>query len=261
MSEIIYDTIGANYNNTRTADPFLVSRLLHFLQPAKDNLYLDIGCGTGNYTIALAEKGFNFSGIDPSEKMLKEAALKNQAITWMQGTAEQIPIKDKMFNGAIATLTVHHWKDLQRSCIELYRVLQNNSRLVLFTSGPEQMKAYWLNHYFPKMLAASANKMPSPASVRTAALNAGFEMMNMEKYFVQDELQDLFLYSGKNKPAIYFNENIRAGISSFALLAYREEVEKGLLSLKADLESGAFTAIQKQYENDLGDYLFIGFKK
>ena len=38
--EIIYDTIGLQYNNTRRADKFLVNRFRHFLHPIKGENYL-----------------------------------------------------------------------------------------------------------------------------------------------------------------------------------------------------------------------------
>jgi len=70
--EVKYDKIGIDYNLTRKPDKFLTRKLLSHLNPKNDGLYLDIGCGTGNYTIELRKNGFQFIGIDPSEKMLVE---------------------------------------------------------------------------------------------------------------------------------------------------------------------------------------------
>lgn len=67
-----YDDIGISYNETRSADPYIAKRLLKNLNPKTNGLYLDIGCGTGNYTNTFQEKGFNFIGMDPSEKCLKK---------------------------------------------------------------------------------------------------------------------------------------------------------------------------------------------
>ncbi len=261
MNEIKYDRIGGGYNNTRTADPYLTDRLIALLQPEKDKAYFDLGCGTGNYTIALANKGLNFTGIDPSERMLEEAAHHNPSVKWLIGSAEKIPARDDAFDGAIATLTVHHWTNPQKAFTEISRVLSHDGRIVLFTATPEQMKRYWLNHYFPNMLDASIRQMPSLESVTAAAKQAGMSIETMEEYFVQDDLQDHFLYAGKNRPQIYFNEEIRSGISSFASLANKEEVIQGLSKLKNDIQSGAFESIKKQYSTGLGDYLFIVFKK
>ena len=78
---------------------------------------------------------------------------------------------------------------------------------------------------------------------------------------MKEDLKDLFLQSGKHNPELYFNENVRKGISTFALLNNKEEVDKGLLQLRSDIDSGKFESLKKQYENDLGDYCFVVFEK
>lgn len=259
--DIKYDKIGAGYNSTRQADPYLTERLHFLLQPQTHKLYLDIGCGTGNYTRALADKGINFIGIDPSEKMLGEAKALNKQVNWLHGTAEQIPAEDKVFDGIIATLTIHHWTDLTQAFIEISRVLSDSGRFVLFTSTPEQMKGYWLNHYFPKMLYSSMLQMPSLDVIEEAAGKANLKISNVEKYFIKDGLQDYFLYVGKNSPECYFDKQIRKGISSFSSLANFREVQDGLIKLRNDIDSLKFESIKNKYENDLGDYLFITIQK
>lgn len=259
--EIKYDNIGEGYNSTRRVDPYLLSRLLYFLKPHSDNLYIDLGCGTGNYTSALASEGLRFIGIDPSERMLNEAKKKSQKVVWLNGSAETIPLEDKSVNGIIATLTIHHWKDLKKAFLEIHRVLKEQGQFVIFTSSPEQMKGYWLNHYFPEMLQDSIVQMPTLNLILKAAENTQLKICNVEKYCVKDDLQDCFLYVGKNKPEYYFNEQIRHGISSFSALANRTEVEKGLSKLKEDMDKQIFEQVQRSYENDLGDYLFIVIEK
>ena len=115
----IYDKIGEGYNKTRKADPYITTRLFDLLDPQKDKSYLDIGCGTGNYTIALNELGVNLTGVDPSDKMLEEARSKSNNINWLHGYAETIPFSNQQFDGAIATLTMHHWSHLENSFLEI----------------------------------------------------------------------------------------------------------------------------------------------
>ncbi|MGC1390174.1 MAG: class I SAM-dependent methyltransferase [Bacteroidales bacterium] len=261
MKENTYDIIGTDYNSTRQADPFIADRLYYLLNPDKDKLYLDIGCGTGNYTVALAERGLNFYGVDPSEKMLKVAQLSDQKINWLLGTTEKIPTNKNIFDGVIAILTIHHWSDIKQSLKDIYRVLKARGKIVFFTSTPEQMKGYWLNHYFPKMLNSSILKMPSFEIMNDASMSASFEIISTEKYYIKDDLQDHFLYVGKNKPELYFNKKIREGISSFSILAHEKEVKLGLSKLHSDIENGTFEEIKRQYNNYLGDYLFITLDK
>ncbi len=75
MPEAIYNKIGTGYNQTRRADPYITNRLFSLLNSANGTkTYLDVGCGTGNYTIRLAEMGLRFIGMDPSDVMLEAKA-------------------------------------------------------------------------------------------------------------------------------------------------------------------------------------------
>lgn len=255
--EVKYDRIGIDYNLTRKADKYLTKQLLHHLKPTKNGKYLDIGCGTGNYTNALQKKGFDFIAIDPSKEMLDKAKLKNKEIDWIIGSAEKTGLSENFVDGIICTLTIHHWNDLDVAFSELNRVLKPNGRIVIFTSTPKQMKGYWLNHYFPKMLSDSIIQMPPLENVKIALKDSGIDFLETAKYFIKPDLQDQFLYCGKQNPELYFDEQIRHGISSFSSLANRIEIEKGLFELRTDIDSGKIDNVIQSYENNFGDYLYI----
>ncbi|CAM3277678.1 Putative methyltransferase [Flavobacterium longum] len=256
-----YDRIGKSYDSSRCADPYLTARLLDLIQPEAHGKYLDIGCGTGNYTAALRNKGLDIVGVEPSEVMLETARLRHAHMNWISGAAEAIPFPPDTFLGAIATLTIHHWNALEKGFAEISRVLKPKGRWVVFTSWPAQMKGYWLNHYFPAMLAASIAQMPSLDAIALAGEKSGLTVVETEKYHVADDLQDGFLYIGKHKPEMYFDTRIRNGISSFASLAHQDEVNAGLAQLRLDIDTGCFESVRKRYENALGDYLFIVLEK
>ncbi len=252
-----YNKIGINYNQTRKADPYLTEQLLLHLKPNKKGLYLDIGCGTGNYTNALQEKGFQFIGIDPSIEMLQKAQSQNKNIQWKIGSAEKTDLPQQSVDGIIGTLTIHHWVNLTRAFSELAYILKPNSKIIIFTSTPKQMQGYWLNHYFPKMLEDSMTQMPTRETVEQTMHTAGLKITETETYSTKPDLQDQFLYCGKQNPELYFDESIRHGISSFSALANLEEVENGLSKLREDIDSGKIDEIKKSYQNNLGDYLYI----
>lgn len=259
--EAKYDKIGMEYNRTRKADEYLAQRMLLHLNPVKGKKYLDIGCGTGNYTSAYQKRGLQFIGIDPSVYMLERAKTQNKTIQWQLGTAENTGLQDCSVDGVTGSLTIHHWGNILAGFNELFRVLKRNGRIVLFTSTPKQMKGYWLNKYFPQMLASSMEQMPSYAEVEKALSDAGFIKTGAEKYFISPNLEDKFLYCGKHNPELYFDENIRHGISSFSSLANQKEVLKGLAQLKVDISEGTIEDIINKYNNDMGDYLFIRAEK
>ena len=145
--------------------------------------------------------------------------------------------------------------------LELNRVLKPNGKIVIFTSTPQQMKGYWLNHYFPKMLSDSMIQMPDVEHVKTVMNYCHLKFLGTDKYYIKPDLEDRFLYCGKQNPELYFHEETRNGISSFSSLANQTEVEKGLSELRRDIDSGKINEIIKSYENDFGDYIFIIGKK
>ena len=66
--------------NDDEAKQFL-DALLNYLKPAPNSTMLDLGCGTGRHAKYLSEKGFNVTGIDISEKNIKDAnAFKNDKL-------------------------------------------------------------------------------------------------------------------------------------------------------------------------------------
>ena len=111
------------------------------------------------------------------------------------------------------------------------------------------------------MLSDSIAQMPSLESVKNAMLNSRFQILGIDNYFVQPDLQDKFLYCGKHHPELYFDEHLRNGISSFSSLGNQTEVERGLSLLKTDINNGTINSVIDAYTNDLGDYLYIIGKK
>lgn len=253
-----YDRIGIGYDTTRRADTYLAQRMFHFLDASNKGLQcLDVGCGTGNYTAVLHEMGLDFIGIDPSEEMLSKARKKAPSIHWERGSAEGIDLPTSFIDRILISLSIHHWSSLTEGFVEVSRVLKPQGKVVLFTPLPNQTKAYWLHHYFPKMIEDSAKVLPALDQIESAFEHAGLEIIEREPYFVQPDLQDWFLYSGKHHPEMYFREEVRKGISSFALLANQPEVEKGLRQMRKDIDSGKIEEVMRAHENDLGDYLFL----
>ncbi len=252
----LYDFIGASYARSRRADPAIAHMLAQLLQLTSSGSYLDVGCGTGNYTVALSSLGGAWRAIDASEVMLGQARNKTDNVTWIQSTADCLPFSDSTFDGAICTLAIHHFQSLHPPFAEVRRTLRAGP-FVIFTALAEQMRHYWLRHYFPEMMARSIEKMPSEPEIRSALARAGFNSIAVVPFFVTNDLQDLFLYSGKHRPELYLDSAVRANISSFAQLTSTEELRDGLARLSADLQNGNFDSVKARYFNNAGDYAYV----
>lgn len=256
----LYDDIGREYDTTRKADPQITERLKNHIQSNNDSQILDVACGTGNYTVALSNLGLNMTGIDISEEMISKARQKSNKVRWNIGDVTVLPYKNQTFDGAICILAIHHFSNLITPFSEVYRVMKQG-RFVLFTSSSEQMERYWLREYFPKAMEDSCKQMPKVSQVVETLKDVGFSIVGLETFLIQPNLQDFFLYSGKYEPQIYLNPKVRAGISTFANLASKEEINLGCTKLKCDIDSGRIHEVLDKYSSNLGDYTFVVSEK
>jgi ubiquinone/menaquinone biosynthesis C-methylase UbiE len=252
-----YDRIGHDYDVARRADPFLTARMASLLRLEATGAYLDVGCGTGNYTAALARIGGMWTGIDTSKAMLSQAHAKDTAAQFVRAQAESLPIATASQKGVLCSLVLHHFADLDATFRGMARVLHDGGRVVLFTASPEQMNGYWLNAYFPSAMAQAIAQMPAPARLESWLRRAGFNEIAQEPYFVREDLIDGFLFIGKHRPELYLSAKVRAGSSTFRTLASAEEIAAGCAALEGDLSSGRFQRVRRKYASELGDYLFI----
>ena len=152
----LYDDIGAAYQISRRADPAIVVAFADLLQLKSGATYWDIACGTGNYTRAMAAHGGTWHGIDASGVMPAQAHAQPGPVRWYEAEASRLPFPDGVFDGALCTLAIHHFGDLVRPFEEVRRTLKAG-RFVLFTGLAEQMRNYWLCHYFPDMMRRSTS--------------------------------------------------------------------------------------------------------
>jgi ubiquinone/menaquinone biosynthesis C-methylase UbiE len=252
----LYDRIGRGYDATRRADPVIAQRLIDHLKSQRAGPCLDVACGTGNYTAALAAAGIRMCGLDHSRRMIMAARSRRERVTWLLGDVGSLPFLDSSFEGAICTLAIHHFPAMGPAFREVFRVVYPG-RFILFTGTAEQMRGYWLNEYFPDAMAKAIRQMPSLDEVLRHLDAAGFRTVRTDPYEVAPDLRDLFLYSGKHRPELYLDARVRAGISTFAALAEPAEVRTGCERLARDIRSGRMDEVIDAYRREGGDYLFI----
>ncbi|HUA33456.1 MAG TPA: class I SAM-dependent methyltransferase [Candidatus Binataceae bacterium] len=251
----LYDKIGVGYDTTRQADPYLLSRILHHLGPKPGARYLDVGSGTGNYTIAMRRAGLAIYAIELSPIMLASAVEKSREVFWHRADAQAIPFRSETFAGATMTFVHHHIRDPIAAFRDIRRVLKPGSRFVVLNGTAEQLHHYWLIEYFPRTMEQAAEPL-ARYELGGALGAAGLKIVTTEKYEVTDDLKDWFLYCGKKRPELYLDPRVRAGISCFAASYDQDEINRGVERLAADIQSGRIKDVIRRYIWDGGDYLF-----
>lgn len=126
---------------------------------------LDLCCGTGDWTIQLAEsKEADITGLDFSENMLKVAANKTadfENITLIQGDATELPYEENVFDIITIGFGLRNLPDYEKAVAEFYRVLKPGGQLVILeTSNPENsLINYGFNIYFGKIMPFLGQKI------------------------------------------------------------------------------------------------------
>ena len=175
-------------------------KLVGLLKPVRPARILDVACGTGDLTIALASlQPETIVGIDISAGMLeigrKKAAARGllEMISFIPGDAEGIPFPDASFDAVTVAFGVRNFVDRDAGFREILRVLRPGGRLVILEfstpTGPVFGPLYrlYLNRVLPRIgdrtagqggaygyLAKTIGGFPSPPELAGMLRDAGF---------------------------------------------------------------------------------------
>ena len=137
-------------------------RLLHNLVPARlkhfdtivdtwrDKTVLDLGCGGGFMSEALARKGAKVIGVDPSEAAIAaaqdHAEMQGLAIDYKVGSGENIPLPDHSMDCVVCVDVLEHVAQLDRVLDEVRRVLKPGGTFLFDTINRTPLAALVIVH-------------------------------------------------------------------------------------------------------------------
>ena len=128
--------------HARGADLDRLEALTAKLSPGR---VLDLGCGAGHASFAMARGGAGrVTAFDPSAQMLsvvaREAAARgHQALDTEAGSAELLPFSDATFDIVVTRYSAHHWAHVPRAMAQCARVLKPKGRMVVIdVTAPEE---------------------------------------------------------------------------------------------------------------------------
>ncbi|MEF8777961.1 MAG: methyltransferase domain-containing protein [Natronomonas sp.] len=182
------DDIAEVYDDKRFTGggQFIVRRekeaVLDALTPLDDKRILEVACGTGRFTVMLANRGANIVGMDISEAMLEQGRSKaaetgvDGDLSFIQGDAGRLPFPDDHFDTVFAMRFFHLAPDPEGFIQEMRRVSTDQ---VFFDTFNRYSARSIYNWALPM-----GSRLYSGREARELAVGAGLEVANAEHDFV-----------------------------------------------------------------------------
>jgi ubiquinone/menaquinone biosynthesis C-methylase UbiE len=170
--------VGRRYDLARSYRPEVLANWLSVIAahvPAAQDI-LDLGCGTGRFTQALADLyGARVTGIDPSPAMLAQAVEKPASpdVHFVRAAAEAIPAPDASFDLVFSSMAFHHFADRDAAALECRRVLKPGGFVVIRNATRERTRHSPYARFFRGWLAIVDAKLPAQADIADAFTRAG----------------------------------------------------------------------------------------
>jgi ubiquinone/menaquinone biosynthesis C-methylase UbiE len=114
----------------------MLDQIAHLAQIGPEDRVLDVACGTGLVSFALAPYAREVVGLDISPGMLAKAReIRHRRgvrhVRFVLGEAQHMPFPTEQFDVVVCRLAIHHFPQPEREIREMARVLKAGGRLVI----------------------------------------------------------------------------------------------------------------------------------
>jgi SAM-dependent methyltransferase len=123
-------TDGADPEYEEQIIPMAIEELAGF------SMVLDVGCGDGQIARALAARGANVLGIDPTALHIEIANQRGGGPRYQMGSATSLPCADASVDAVVACLVFEHIDEMDAAVAEVARVLRPGGQFSFFLNHP-----------------------------------------------------------------------------------------------------------------------------
>lgn len=225
--DVNYAVIGPGYTRYRQPEPFIAARILEAL--GETRTVLNVGAGAGSYE----PRDRVVTAVEPSATM--RAQRPADLPVAIEAMAEDLPFEDGAFDAALASFTVHQWRDLAAGIGELRRV--TTGPIVILTVDPDRLFDYWVADYFPDPLAVERRRFPAIGRLQQLL----GPTTRVEAVDVPLACSDGFTEAYYGRPEMFLDPGARRAMSSYSLVD-PAMIEAGVERLAADLATGTWDA-------------------
>jgi SAM-dependent methyltransferase len=132
-----FDSLG--YASVNRWDSSHLKRLDRLVAMPAGARVLDVGCGQGHLTKALAERGLDIVGIDANPKAAEVAGSSGLV---RQMLAEHLEFEDASFDYIVSVHAIEHMPSLTEALAEMTRVLRPGGEMVFIYPAEPVMGLY-----------------------------------------------------------------------------------------------------------------------
>ncbi len=266
-----YDQVAADYDRSRIAlgAEIIAGLLAAGAKPLEELALLDAGCGTGNYSAALAEHVGRITAVDLSAEMLAVARAKLAdaaaagRVAFHEASIDALPFPEASFDAVMFNQVLHHLEDgtdpayggHRRALAEAQRVLRPGGRVIVNVCSHEQLRdGYWYYDLIPAARRAALARCVTAARLEAILRALGF--VELERSVPLEGVMqgpDYFRGEGPLDP------DWRRGDSIWAL-ASPEELAAAEAQVRALAESGeldAYLAARDAKRPAVGQFTFF----
>jgi ubiquinone/menaquinone biosynthesis C-methylase UbiE len=157
---------------------------------------LDIACGPGVVTAAIAPGAASVVAFDATEAMLEKARarcakaqLRN--VQFRRGDAESLPFDAEQFDGLVTRLAVHHFADPQGAFGEMFRVLRpGGTAVIVDVVSSEDAGESNLQNAIERLRDPSHVRMLPASELDAGLVRAGFRELQPTTWDKSRELEE-----------------------------------------------------------------------
>ncbi len=230
---IDYDPIAAAYARHRQVHPGVLQNLVEVSGAGRTARLLEVGCGTGNYIVALQSLlDCACWGIDPSEEMLTRARERSDRVQFQRGSAEHLGLPADSFDLLFSVDVIHHLRDRAAYFRQAHRALSPGGKICTVTDSEWIIRQRQpLAIYFPETVERELARYPRIAQLRALMADVGFEQIEEHSVEFPYQLADAQAYRDK----------------AFSSLHLIPEVafQRGLARMERDLRQGPIPCVSR----------------
>ncbi len=172
--------------HAETADLSVEDRFVRALGEHAAGRILDVACGPGVVTAAVARRADTVVGLDATEAMLGKAAARTSGlpnVSLKVGDAENLPFADGEFDAVVTRLSLHHFDRPGRALSEMARVLRPGGRAVIVdVSSDDDPEKSALQNAIETLRDPSHVRMMPAAEIERLILDQGFSIALRENW-------------------------------------------------------------------------------